>query len=216
MEQFFGSILDYMVNQGALFLYIFLFFSAIMENLFPPIPGDTVTALGAFLVGTGKLNLGLVFISTTLGSVIGFFALFILARYFFSETINRKGFKWVSAQQIASAKERIGKYGYIVILVNRFLPGIRSVISISAGLLQMRLFPVFMFSLVSAACWNALWMAAGYGLGNNWASVKSRLGSIISHYNVVVGIILCAIIVIFALKKLHAVHKRRKKKKHSK
>jgi membrane protein DedA with SNARE-associated domain len=213
MEQFFSSILDSIANQGVIFLYVFLFFSAIMENLFPPVPGDTVTALGAFLVGTGKLNLALVFICTTLGSVIGFFILFILARYFFSETISRKGFKWVSSQQIASAKERIGKYGYIIILINRFLPGIRSVISISAGLLQMRLFPVFLLSLVSAAFWNALWMAAGYSLGNNWATVKTRLSSIISHYNIVVGIILCAVIVFFALKKLHAVHKRRKKKK---
>jgi membrane protein DedA with SNARE-associated domain len=214
MEHFFSSTLDSIVNQGALFLYLFLFISAILENLFPPVPGDTVTALGAFLVGTGKLNLGLVFLSTTLGSVIGFFTLFILSRYFFSETINRNGFKWISAQQIASAKERIGKYGYAVILINRFLPGIRSVISITAGLLQMRLLPVFLLSLVSAAFWNALWMAAGYGLGNNWESVKSRLGSIISRYNIVVGIIICAIIVFIAAKKIHAVHKQRKKKKH--
>jgi membrane protein DedA with SNARE-associated domain len=212
MEDLFFSFTNYVTGQGALFLYLFLFFSAIMENLFPPVPGDTVTALGAFLVGTGKLNMFLVFLSTTAGSVLGFFFLFIFARKFFSRRVMSRKPSWFPEESVRAAKHRLGKYGYLVILFNRFFPGIRSVISISAGLLQMKPLPVFVFSLISAAAWNIIWMAAGYGLGNNWDAVREKVGHLIGRYNIIAGGIICAIIVFFAARKIHSAAKRRKKR----
>jgi membrane protein DedA with SNARE-associated domain len=63
-----------------LLVYFLLALSAYVENLVPPIPGDTITAFGAFLVGTGRLDFFGVFLSTTLGSLLGFLTLFWLVR----------------------------------------------------------------------------------------------------------------------------------------
>ena len=62
-------------------IYLFLWLSAFVENLFPPIPGDTITAFGALLVGIGGLNFFGVYFSTTLGSLLGFLCLFRVGGY---------------------------------------------------------------------------------------------------------------------------------------
>jgi len=69
MTDFINDIIQFLLPHNDIYLYIFLFLSAVVENLFPPIPGDTITAFGAFLVGTGRLDFLLVYTSTTLGSV---------------------------------------------------------------------------------------------------------------------------------------------------
>jgi len=58
-------------------VYFVLFISAIIENVFPPIPGDTVTVLGAYLITTSKLNFWGVYISTSAGSVVGFTIMYL-------------------------------------------------------------------------------------------------------------------------------------------
>jgi membrane protein DedA with SNARE-associated domain len=194
MEQIFDGIITTMLSQGTVVLYIFLFASAVVENLFPPIPGDTVTALGAFLVGNGTLSFVGVYSVTTLGSVIGFMILFELSRAF-GHTIISKGYlKWISPESIESSKKTINRFGYVAIIANRLLPGIRSVISISAGLLKMKRVPVALFSLLSAAIWNLALIALGYSLGSNWELVKTRIASIALRYNIIAGSLLLVII----------------------
>ena len=58
--------------------YLILFVSAYVENTFPPVPGDTVTVIGAYLITTGKLSFTGVWLSTTLGSVLGFMTMFFM------------------------------------------------------------------------------------------------------------------------------------------
>ena len=69
MEQFINDIISFLLPKNDLFLYVFLFFSAIIENLFPPIPGDTITVFGAFLVGTGRLSYFFVYLATTAADI---------------------------------------------------------------------------------------------------------------------------------------------------
>jgi len=194
MEHFFDGIITSMLAQGAVVLYIFLFASAVFENLFPPVPGDTVTALGAFLVGNGVLSFGGVYAVTVFGSVLGFMILFELSRAFGHKIISKGYLRWISTESIESSKRTINRFGYAVIIANRFLPGIRSVISISAGLLNMKRVPVALFSLVSAAIWNLALIALGYSLGSNWELVKTRIASIALRYNIVAGSLLIIII----------------------
>ena len=112
-------------------LYLLLGVSAFVENIFPPIPGDTITAFGAFLVGAHRLDFMGVYLSTTLGSLAGFMALFwignLLGRKFFIE----KDYRLFSAESILQAEHWFRRYGYFLILLNRFFPGIRSIISLA-------------------------------------------------------------------------------------
>jgi len=180
---------------------MFLFASAIVENLVPPIPGDTITAFGAFLAGIGKLDFIMVWIITTLGSTIGFMLLFyagvLFGRGFFSKT----KIKFFNSENIKKAERWFNKYGYFVVAMNRFLPGIRSVISISAGISGLNGLKVFVLSMVSAIFWNFLWIYAGYSLGNNWEKVYEALTVLVTKYNIAVISILVIAAIVYVLYK---------------
>ena len=194
MEQLVNTIIDYLLPKNDMFLYIFLFLSSIIENLFPPIPGDTITVFGAFLVGTGRLDYVLVFLVTTAGSVAGFMILAILGRLISREFFIKRNYKFFSAASIVSAEAWFERYGFWVILINRFLPGIRSVVSIVSGITKLKLFHVFFLSLASAAVWNLIWIQVGFVLGNNWQTVRSKIAYIFGQYNIAA----CIVIVVMA------------------
>jgi len=182
-------------------IYFLLGLSAFVENVFPPIPGDTITAFGAFLVGTERLHFFGVYLSTTLGSLLGFMFLFwvggLLGRRFFVE----RDLWFFKARDIMRAENWFRKYGYLLILLNRFFPGIRSVISISGGISRLRTFRVALLALISCAVWNLIWIAFGYMLGTNWELAKERMAYVMLRYNFAVFVLLAAVILFFVIKK---------------
>ena len=161
--------------------YFVLGISAFLENVLPPIPGDTVVVFGAYLVSVDRLGFWGVYVSTTLGSVIGFVTMYYLGlkygRAFIQHRRVRK--KIFKAEDIKKVEIWFGKWGYWVIIANRFLSGTRSVISIFAGLFHLHPLPVIGFALVSALIWYALLIIAGMLLGDNWEVIID----VISRYN---------------------------------
>jgi len=199
MEDLISKIIEYLLPTNDAFLYIFLFLSAVIENLFPPIPGDTITAFGAFLVGSGRLDYFLVYLSTTIGSVTGFMILFLLGKYLGKQFFVNKDYKYFSAQKIGIAEKWFSKYGYLVVLANRFFPGIRSVISIASGITMLNTVKVLIFSIISASIWNLMWIHTGYLLGENWDTVKERMGNLLRGYNLIASIIMVVFVIAFIL-----------------
>jgi membrane protein DedA with SNARE-associated domain len=186
--------LDTFFNQlSPLAAYFFLFVSAFVENVFPPIPGDTVTLIGAYLVVSGKLSFTGVYISTTLGSVAGFFVMYLiglrLGRKFLNSRIGKKVF---TETQYAKTERWFSKYGYGIITANRFLSGTRSVISIFAGSFHLNWIYVLGLSAISALLWNGLLIYIIYVVGLNWDVIRA----LISQYNKIV-IILTAVFTAF-------------------
>jgi membrane protein DedA with SNARE-associated domain len=194
MEQMLNDIIAFLLPRNDLFLYGFLFASAVIENLFPPIPGDTITAFGAFMVGTGRLGYLTVYLVTTAGSVCGFMLLVLVGRLLEREFFMKKNYRFFSAESIVSAEKWFSRYGYFVVLANRFLPGIRSVISLVSGLSRLNLLYVLLLATVSASIWNLIWIQVGFLMGNNWETVKEQAGTIIQRYNIAAGIVMALII----------------------
>lgn len=178
--------LDYLRTLPEYLVYLMLGISAFVENIFPPIPGDTVTAFGAFLVAIGRLNLAGVFISTTTGSFLGFMTLFAVGGYLGRRFFIEKDYRLFKGKDIIKAEEWFRKYGYFIIMINRFLPGIRSVISIAAGISGLNRRKVILLSLVSSGVWNLVWIAMGFTLGNNWETVQANLSTLVAKYNVTI------------------------------
>lgn len=182
-------------------IYFFLGLSAFVENLVPPIPGDTITAFGAFLVGVGKLSFVGVYISTTVGSLLGFLCLFwvggFLGRRFFIE----RDFRFLRAKDIIKAEEWFGRYGYFLILFNRFMPGIRSAVALAAGISRFRTLPVMLLSLLSCAAWNLIWIFMGHTLGTHWETVEEKMGDFLVRYNVTMIIVIVLVVLFFLFKK---------------
>lgn len=172
--------------------YLILFASAYVENTFPPVPGDTVTVIGAYLITTGKLSFTGVWLSTTAGSILGFFTMYLigykLGRSFITSEKRAKIFGF---DRIEKTEIWFSKFGYWVILANRFLSGTRSVISLFAGIFKLTGYKVLILATISALIWNGLLMYAGYILGVNWENITD----IVSQYNkIVIAITIIAVL----------------------
>lgn len=170
--------------------YLLLFISAFVENTFPPVPGDTVTVIGAYLITTGKLSFYGVWLSTTLGSVLGFFTMFVIGSRFGTAFIEKgRRSSYFQPEHIVKTELWFDKYGYWIIAANRFLSGTRSVISLFAGIFKLKWMPVLFLATLSALVWNGLLMLAGYLLGSNWPLILDY----ISQYNKVVIVLTVAV-----------------------
>jgi membrane protein DedA with SNARE-associated domain len=197
------SLLHSLETANPLWAYFILFISAFVENIFPPIPGDTVTVFGAYLVGRGLLSFWGVWISTTLGSIAGFMAIFAIAYWIEWKIIEKYQPKWVEKSKIDRVEHWFRRYGYWVVLVNRFLSGIRSIISLVAGLSKMNSLLVFLLALISCIVWNGALIGLGAVLGENWELIKHFL----LLYNRIVIIVVVTAIVIFAGYRLYRLKK---------
>ena len=181
-------------------MYILLGLSAFVENIFPPIPGDTIMAFGAFLVGVGRLNFFWVYFAATIGSLAGFMSLFELSRFFGRALLEKKSIPFINQRQISNAENWFKRYGYMVVVINRFLPGLRSAVSISGGIFRLKRVYVGFLAFISCAVWNLIWISIGYLLGNNWDIVKTGISSIMRRYNITVSIFLGAVILYFLIR----------------
>ena len=192
INQLFGQINPFMA-------YMILFLSAIIENIFPPIPGDTVTVIGAYLITTGNLGFWGVYISTSIGSLVGFLIMYYLGLKFGRSFVRSKFKSKIFSEEMFDRVEKwFVKYGYWVILANRFLSGTRSVIALFAGFFHLEWYKVILLGLISALIWNGLLIYAGYLLGVNWEMITE----IISRYNkIVIAITVIAIITYLIVKK---------------
>jgi len=178
-------------NNNPLGLFL-LGLSSLLEYVFPPFPGDTVTLFGAFLVTRYGWNLPLVFAVTLLGSGLGAMIDFTLGvwmgrRYAAGRFLAAPAARRRVEQVTASFR----RYGEAFIALNRFLPAVRAVFFLAAGMAGLRPGRVLIFSLISAALWNAVILGVGYGVGANWA----RIREIFSTYSAVAWCLCGAVLV---------------------
>jgi len=169
--------------------YAILFLSAVIENLFPPVPGDTVTVFGAYLVGRGSLDLWPVIWATVAGSTSGFLGLYVLGRTYGRGVLSR--LRWVqrSMPRIGVAERLCRRRGVLVVMANRFLPGLRSVVSITVGLLRMPAWQVIPAAVFSIFAWNGLLIWGGLLAGENWEQAVEIVG----RYNTCFGALLALV-----------------------
>ncbi|MFQ6092831.1 MAG: DedA family protein [bacterium] len=174
-------MVDFFINlissHGPLIAYLLLFVSAFVENIFPPIPGDTVTLFGAYLVGRGELDVVPVFSATVAGSFIGFMAIYSLGLKKGRALFDRGNSSLRSAHRLEKVERWFGRYGPKVILANRFLSGLRSLVALAAGIGNMPAGKVTFYSLISIGVWNGFIIYAGLMVGANWPTVKTILST---------------------------------------
>jgi membrane protein DedA with SNARE-associated domain len=175
MEAQLQELLEEVGRLDPLWAYGLLFLSAFLENVVPPVPGDTVVVFSAYLVGRGALGLWPVYLATCVGGLGGFMVMYYLGysrgRAFF---VGRRG-GLLSQERLAQAEQWLERYGAALVLANRFLSGIRSAIAISAGIGQMAWSQVALLGLISLVVWNGLLLYAGLLVGQNWEVVAGLL-----------------------------------------
>lgn len=181
-EEFMNSVTE----MNTAWLYGMLLLAAYMENVVPPIPGDSVVIFGAYLVGLGKIEFLPSLMITTIGSVTGFMTFYAIGRYGGREYFENKKFKWFDKNRMDKVEDWIQKKGLWIILTNRFLAGTRSVVSIFAGFARLGWIKVTVLAFISSLVWNGILITAGYYAGKNWSYVESML----QNYNIFISVII--------------------------
>ncbi|MCH7964789.1 MAG: DedA family protein [Bacteroidetes bacterium] len=192
----FEDILNNISSFTPFWIYVTLFLFAFVENVFPPSPSDLVVVLGGSLVSTGVISFIPALLLTTIGSVVGFMILF-----YFGSTVDRKvvhsgKYKYIPVNAIEKVELWFKKYGYYVIIANRFLPGTRSVISFFAGMSMMDAKKTIVLAVISAFVWNAIIIYLGYIFGNNVSVVDKYL----STYSNIAIALTVVVVIIFVMK----------------
>jgi membrane protein DedA with SNARE-associated domain len=154
--------------------YFFLFLVSLGENLFPPMPGDTFVVIGAILVGRGQLSFWPAYFSTTAGSLLGFMTLYGVGWKWGAAFINGKMGRVFPANTLETVENWFGRYGLWVVGANRFMGGIRGVISLAAGIAKMRVRHVFLLAMLSCMIWNLIIILCGKWIGENWITIMNR------------------------------------------
>jgi membrane protein DedA with SNARE-associated domain len=189
----FEDILNNISSFTPFWVYVTLFFFAFVENVFPPSPSDLVVVIGGSLVSTGVISFIPTLLLTTIGSVVGFLILF-----YFGSTVDRKvvhsgKYKYIPVNAIEKVELWFKKYGYYVIVANRFMPGTRSVISFFAGMSMMDAKKTILLATISAFVWNAIIIYLGYIFGNNVSVVDKYLST---YSNIAIAITVVVVIIL--------------------
>lgn len=174
-------------------IYLTLFLFAFIENLFPPSPSDLVVVIGGSLVGSAYLSFLPVLIFSTGGSITGFLTAFAIGWQIDKKVLHSGKIKFLSIEAIDKVENSFRKYGYYLIIANRFLPGTRAVISFFAGMSRLDVHITFWLSAASSLIWNALLISLGMILGHNIPEIDRFLST---YTNIVVTFTVLVILVL--------------------
>ena len=150
-----------------------------LESIFPPIPSEVILPLAGFTASQGRLALVEAIVWATIGSLVGAWVLYGLARWVGITRIHRAAdvVPGVSRADVHRASRWFDRYGAWSVLIGRVIPVVRSLISIPAGFNAMNLVSFSLWTLLGSFVWNTLLVGIGYGLGGQWCSILGVFGA---------------------------------------
>nr|WP_294167458.1 DedA family protein [uncultured Sphingomonas sp.] len=161
--------------------YVGVFLLMFLETVFPPIPSEVIMPVAGLRAAQGPLNLPGVIGAGSAGAMVGNFFWYLLARVIgmkrFHPFINRHG-RWLTMDwgDVEKAERLFGRFGGVVVGIGRVLPTVRSVVSIPAGLLHMRLRTFLIWSTIGTVAWSSGLAVAGYLLGRRFSEIDKIVG----------------------------------------
>lgn len=198
------DILQFISSVDTEWIYLILFSFSFIENVFPPSPSDVVVVFGASLIASTSIGYIPVLLITSIGSSTGFILMYYVGKLFGDKVVKAGKIRFITNEEISKTDLWFTKYGYKLILANRFLPGTRSVISFFSGMYELDLLKTFVLASISAFAWNAIIIFAGMQLGNNVELIDYYLSTYSKIVVTVTVLIVIAIILRFVLRKKKA------------
>ncbi len=168
-----------------------------LENLFPPIPSELIMPLAGFTIAQGRMEFAPAIFAGVIGTVIGalpwYYAGKILGEHRLKSLADRYG-KWltISSKDISKSIGWFDRHGSMAVFLCRLVPGVRTLISLPAGISQMHLLPFLLYSTIGTTLWVGLLTYAGYVLGDNYDLVDEYLGPV---SKIVLAIIVAAFVI---------------------
>ncbi|WP_106768997.1 DedA family protein [Paenibacillus faecalis] len=183
------------------FGYMGIFLMIALENLFPPIPSEVILTFGGFMTTYTSLTVPGVIIAATIGSVIGAIILYGIGLLLDVERLEKIIDRWghilrVKKEDIHKADSWFDKYGHWTVFFCRMVPLIRSLISIPAGMSNMKFGLFLVFTTSGTLIWNIILVSLGAMLGESWEDIVAFMDV---YSNIAYAVIAVAAIVFIVL-----------------
>ena len=167
----------------------------LLEDFGVPVPGETVLILGAVYAGTGRLSIVLVALLGFLAAVTGDNIGFAIGRFGGRPLVERYGrYILLTPERLDKATDFFARRGAAIIIVARFIEGLRQANGIIAGTSGMRWPRFLVFNAIGAALWVAVWTSIGYFSGSNIDTIYNAAARYSTYLAVAVGVLLLAYI----------------------
>jgi membrane protein DedA with SNARE-associated domain len=169
--------------------YLGVGFLMFLETLFPPIPSEVIMPVAGVAAANGKLSYPLAVAAGTAGAMLGNIIWYLAARALGHDRLRpivRRHGKWLTIdwKDVERAHRWFDSHGIALVFLGRLVPTIRSIVSIPAGLLDMRFRNFFIASTLGTALWTALLAGAGFKLQENFHDIGRFIGPV---SNVILG-----------------------------
>jgi membrane protein DedA with SNARE-associated domain len=180
-------------NHGLLIVFL----TMIAESACIPIPSEIVVPYGGFLAAQGHTHLWMVIVVATLANLVGSSIAYAVGRYGGRALFVRYGrYVLVSPHHLDQADRWFEKRGQVTVFFTRMMPGVRTFISLPAGIAKMPFVKFLFYSLIGSAIWNTglayLGWAAGRAVGEDaWAGLQDQF----SRYNEIFYVVLAVVVV---------------------
>ena len=208
----FTSIPEYIskaVETNSTMAYLTICFAMFLENIIPPIPSEIIMPLGGFFVYQQKLNFYILVLWGVLGTIAGSIPWYYLGKLVnekrLSNFLDKKGkFIGITSNDLIKSKRWFDKYGVSLVFWGRLVPGIRTLISVPAGMELMPLRKFLIWTSLGSLIWVALLTYAGFVFGENYQIIETYLDQI----KYILKPILILILVYFLIKFIIRVYKK--------
>ncbi|MFD1173781.1 DedA family protein [Oceanobacillus picturae] len=169
---------NWITNIMEQFGYLGILLMMALENLFPPIPSEIVLPFGGFLTTYTNITVWGVVIAATIGSLLGAVILYWIGTLLDVDRLERIIKRWgriarIKVEDVHKADTWFDKYGYWTVLIGRMVPVVRSLISIPAGMSNMRFGLFMLFTVIGTLIWNSILITVGVILGESWHDITS-------------------------------------------
>ena len=197
---------NFVINIMNKYGYLGILFLITIENIFPPIPSEVILTLGGFMTSKDGVNMSLVgvIMYSTFGSMIGAIILYYVGYIFNKDRLlkivrSKVGrVLCLKESDIVKSDSSFNKNGDLTVLYCRFIPIVRSLISIPAGVNKMKLSIFLLYTFVGSLIWNTVLVSLGKLVGENYMVVAG----VFSKYSKIILILLICLIVYKIIKKI--------------
>ncbi len=194
--------------------YLGVFLLIAIENIFPPIPSEVILVFGGFMTTYTSLNIPIMILAATLGSLLGAIVLYYIGKIFNKERLKRivngkigKVLR-LKASDIEKADKWFDTKGNKTVFFCRFIPIVRSLISIPAGMSEMPMQKFLLYTILGSLIWNTVLIIVGSIVGDKWETI---VGYLDNFSNII--LIILVIIFVVAMYYWFVIRKKKQSKK---
>ena len=184
------------------FGYFGVFFMIALENVFPPIPSEVILTFGGMMTTFSDLTVTGVVISATGGSLLGAIILYGIGKLLDVHRLEKIVERWghilrVNRDDIYKADSWFDRYGYWTVFLCRFIPLIRSLISIPAGMSEMNFWVFILLTTAGTAIWNIVLVSLGAAFGESWEEIVAFMDVYSNVAYAIIGMGIIAFLIYF-------------------